>query len=127
MGKMSEASVREMDEEEYDTEDEEEVEEGQGFFEWMSDKVSSSSLVQKVSGATGKVLGGGKYCGLIGLKVTWVVLSSSIIVGIPFMLAVDGERNVLEMQNQMAAQQGQPQGATGAGGVPMPAPPVAGQ
>merc|ERR1712166_730221 len=101
--------------------DEEEEEEQEGFFEWLSGKVSSSKVAKKAYNASSKLASYGQWCGLVGLKVTWVVLSSTVIVGIPYMLAVDGESSVIEMQKQMTAQQGMPSGAVGAGGMPVAA------
>ncbi len=109
---------------ENDTDDEEEEEvEGPGFFEWVSTKVSKSRVAKRAYNTSTKVWAYSKWAGLVGLKVTWVVMSSSLIVGIPLMLAVDGERSVLEMQKQMAAQTGSPLGAIGPGGVPLSAVP----
>lgn len=120
-----------VDEVDVDTDDEED--EDESFLEWVQGKLESSKGYKKVRSATRKLMVGGKQAGLIGLKVTWVVFSSAIIVGIPFLFAAEGERMNIEMRQQMAASTGSgaplgPGGIPTAPGVPpaVPAPLVGG-
>ena len=63
---------------------------------------------------------------LVG-NISWVVGSTAVIVGVPLLLAIEGERQVIEMQNQMSGGGG---GGASAGGAPVsvgglpPGPPV---
>ncbi len=108
---------------ENDTDDEEEDAEEPGFLTWASTKLNQSKVGKRMYNTGTKVWAGTKWAGLIGLKVTWVIVSSTIIVGVPLMLATDGERSMIELQKAMSQQTGAPMGALGPGGVPLAAVP----
>ena len=112
---MSAENARAEPVDDSDTDNEDEEEEEASFLEWLSEKLDNSKQIAIVKSAAGKLVSGSKTVASWGGSLAWVVGSTAVIVGFPLLLGINNERQLIELQKQMTAQQG---AAAGPGGLP---------